>query len=113
VTGGKLKAGARDRKITLQRRGGLVDAFGHEAETWSDLGVVWAERLDVSDGEKWRAAEVAAAISVRFRVLRSTLTAGLGPKDRILSEGQVFDIQGIKQLDRSGFEITANARADL
>ena len=107
-----MRSGARDRRITLQRRGGLVDAFGHEIETWTDLGAVWAERLDISDGERWRAAEVAAVVSTRFRVLRSGLTAGLTAKDRITSEGMVFDIQGIKQIGRAGFEITANARAD-
>lgn len=107
-----MQSGARDRRITLQRRGGLVDAFGHEVESWADLGMVWAERLDISDGERWRAAGVAAAISTRFRVLRSAVTAGLTPKDRIASEGMVFDIQGIKQIGRQGFEITANARAD-
>lgn len=107
-----MQAGARDRKITLQRRGGLIDAFGHEVETWTDLGTVWAERLDVSDGERWRAAEVAAAISVRFRVRATVLTADLTARDRIQSEGRLFDIQGIKQIEREGFEITANARAD-
>ena len=101
-----LQAGARDRRITLQRRGGLTDAFGHEVESWAYLGTVWAERFDISDAERWRAAEVAAVVSTRFRVLRSSLTAGLTAKDRITSEGMVFDIQGIKQIGRAGFEIT-------
>lgn len=102
-----------DRRVTFQRKQGARDAFNAEVETWYDLGTVWAARMDISDGERWRAAEVAAEITTRFRVRVGVLTRSITPADRIRTEGRDYDIQGIKEIAREGFEITANARADL
>ncbi|MBI6628329.1 phage head completion protein [Pontibaca salina] len=74
---------------------------------------VRAERTDISDGERWRASEVAAHVTTRFIVMRSTFTAGITPKDRIVSGDVTFEIVGIKGVERNQMiEITAAARSD-
>jgi SPP1 family predicted phage head-tail adaptor len=105
-----MNAGDLDRRVTLERATVTLDAFGGETQTWATLAEVWAQAMPVSDGEKWRAAEVAATISTRFRIRwRADLRVG----DRLIYDGRVFDIIGVKEIGRrEGLEITASARAE-
>jgi SPP1 family predicted phage head-tail adaptor len=108
-----MKAGNLDRVVQFQRAT-LVDNGLEQVETFANHGApVWASKTDLSDGEKWRAGEVAAGISCRFVVRFSAFTDDLTPKDRLTCEGVSYDIVGIKQQGRrEGLEITAAARVD-
>ena len=109
-----ISAGKLDRRVQFQRFDVTDDGFG-QVETWADHGgPIWASKTDISDGEKWRASEVAASITTRFVVRYSTFTRDLTPKDRLTFEGRVFDIAGIKEIGdrRRWLEITAAARVD-
>lgn len=102
-----------DRRIQFLRAALTDDGFG-QVEAFAPHGQpVPAERKDVSDGERLRAAEVQAHITTRFRVRWSAFTAGITPKDRLTTEGRTYDISGIKELNRRRtLEITAAARVD-
>ena len=104
-----------DRLIQFRRAALSDDGFGM-VETWADHGSpVWASKRDASDAERWRAGEVQASITTRFTVRYSAFTAGITPKDRLVSEdGREFDISGVKEVGarRTFLEITAAARAD-
>jgi head-tail adaptor len=107
-------AGTLDRRVQFLRAA-LVDDGFEDAEVWADHGSpVWAQRSDISDGERWRAGEVQAIITARFLVRSSAFTRALTPKDRMVCEGATFDIVGIKQAPRrrTFLEITAAARPD-
>jgi SPP1 family predicted phage head-tail adaptor len=108
-----LSAGKLNRRVQFQRAT-LVDNSLEQVETFADHGdPVAASKTDLSDGEKWRAGEVAAHISTRFIIRSSAFTRGLTPKDRLTCEGRSYDIVGIKERDRRvSLEITAAARAD-
>lgn len=108
-----MQAGPLDRRVQFLRAT-LADDGLASAETWDDYGLpVWASKADISDGERWRAGEVAAHITTRFRVRWSQFTADITPKDRLECEGRTYDITGIKEIGRrEGIEITAAARAD-
>lgn len=55
-----MKAGQLDRRVQFRRAAVSAGAFG-QAEEWADHGApVWAAKKDVSDGERWRAGDVAA-----------------------------------------------------
>ena len=104
-----------DRRVQFERYTATDDGFG-VVEAWSAHGSpVPAAKKDVSDGEKWRAGEVAAHITARFTVRWSAFTAALTPKDRLTCEGRSYDISGIKEVGarRRWLEIAAAARADL
>jgi head-tail adaptor len=74
---------------------------------------VWAEKLDISDGERLRGEQVGASITTRFRVLYSPVYADLNAKDALLLEGRRYDIVGVKEIGRrEGLEITATATTD-
>lgn len=109
-----MRAGELDSRVQFRRATLHDDGFGM-VEIWSDHGApVWAKKTDISDGERWRADEVQAQITTRFKVRWSTFSAALTPKDRLVCEGVEYDITGIKEVGarREGLEITASARAD-
>ena len=103
-----------DRRVQFERYTASDDGFG-QVQDWAAHGSpVPAEKRDVSDAERMRASEVQAHITSRFRVRSSAFTRDLSPKDRLTCEGLVYDISGIKELDRRRtLEITAAARADM
>ena len=102
-----------DRVITLRRATTATDAFNAPIETWADLAITRGSKMDVSDGERIRAMEVAAQISTRFQIRLSADWADLNPRDRLICDGREYDIVGVKELQRGrGLEISANARAD-
>jgi SPP1 family predicted phage head-tail adaptor len=109
-----LPAGKRDRRLKLQRAYTQKNSLNEEVQTWVTLATVWAEKLDVSDGERVQAAEVGANLTTRFRILHSSTVADLNPRDRCVLGSLVYDIVGCKEIGtREGIEITANARPDL
>ena len=109
-----LPAGKRDRRIVLQRATSTKNGLNEDVKQWSALGTRWAEKLDVSDGEQLRAAQMGATITTRFRVLRrDAVNASLTPRDRIVLGSLVYEITGIKEIDPDGLEITTTARPDL
>lgn len=109
-----MSAGKMDRRITLQRATESDDGFSSAGDkTWSDIATVWAEVITVSDGERWRAGEVAAHVTHRFRIRYSATVADLCPEDRVVYQGDAFNISGVKEIGRRRMiEITASARAD-
>lgn len=73
----------------------------------------WAEKQDVSDSERIRAAQVGATITTRFRVYYSSTLEGLDPTYQIRFGNRLYDVSGVKEIGRrEGLEITATARAD-
>lgn len=109
-----MNAGQLDRRIQFLRAT-LTDDGLSKVETFNPHGYqVWAQKTELSDGERWRAGEVAAHVTARFRVRWSSFTAGLTPKDRLTCEGRTYDIAGIKEIEgrRQWLEITAAARID-
>lgn len=115
-----VRAGDLDRRIQFLRAA-IVDDGYSKSETWADEdgptyhgSVIAAQKTDLSDGEKWRAGEIAATVSARFVVRYSTFTKGITPQDRLECEGVVYEINGIKegQGRRQWLELTCTARSD-
>lgn len=105
-----MDAGKLDRRITIERATVTTDVLGGEVLTWGTLATVWAQVIPVSDGERWRAEEVAATATHWFRIRWGV---GVMPTDRIVYEGDVYLISGVKEIGRhDGQEITASARAE-
>ncbi len=108
-----MLAGNLDRLVQFRRATLAHDGLAN-AETWADHGSPqWAAKRDVSDGERYRAGEVAASLTTRFQVRYSIFTAAITPKDRMTCEGREYNILGIKEVGRrEGLEITAAVRID-
>jgi len=102
--------------ITLERKSVVQNDFGEEVETWLPLvSDLFAEKQDVSDGERVAAAEVSATITTRFRVQWADEYQDLSPLDRLVFEGRTFDISAVKEPPNTYheiLEISAAARAE-
>jgi len=108
-------AGDLDRRITIQRATTTRNEFNEPIETWSDLATVWAERTDASAAESYRAQEVGAEITARFKTSYSLLIASVNPRDRIFFDGHQYNITRVsepKGTRNRWREIDAVARAD-
>lgn len=109
-----IEAGDLDRRIVIERFGVSRDAMNNPVEAWTPLARVWASKRDVSDAERVRSAAVAAVITTRFVIRRSSRVQSVNPKDRITMGTMVYDIVGVKEIGRrEGLEISASAAADL
>lgn len=105
-----MEAGKLDRRIAIERAIKTTDAVGGEVLSWLPLATVWASVAPISDGERWRAAEVSAGVTTRFQIRWG---AAVTVEDRILYDGRVYEIVGVKEIGRrEGQEITASARAE-
>ncbi len=108
-----MRAGTLDRRITIQRKTVLNNAFNEPVETWSDLVIVSASKEDIRDSERLSAQEVGAEITTRFQIRFSHVVADVDPEDRLTFDGRVFAIAAVKEIGRrEGLEITAAARAE-
>ena len=108
-----MKAAKLDRSITIERFTETRDAFNNPVETWTTLATVRASVEHIRDSERWTAQEVGAAATMRFQIRWSSTLAELNAKDRVIYEGDTFDVAAVKELGRrKGLEITAAARAD-
>jgi len=108
-----LRAGDLDRRVELQRLVVTRDRMNAPVQNWSTLAEVAASLFDVSDAERLSNAEVGASVTTRFRIRWSPDVADLNAKDRLVCEGAVYAISGVKQVGRrDGLEITAARRGD-
>jgi SPP1 family predicted phage head-tail adaptor len=103
-----------DRRLTIERATTLgTDGLGHPILAWKELATVACMVRPVSDGERWRAGEIAAQITTRFTIRHG---AGVTPTDRLVFEGRLFNVTGVKEVADAGrrrfVEITASARAE-
>ncbi len=108
-----LDAGRLDRLVQFERASMTTDALNEPVEQWGLLASVWASATPVSDGERFAAGERAAEITMRFRTHHCAVLADLDERDRVVFDGRVYDITGVKEIGRQrGIEVTAAARAE-
>lgn len=111
----QIGAGDLDRRITIERFTSTKNEFNEPVETWAPLATVWAQRKDVSDGEKFAAGQVSSSLRSRFVIRSSSTTKTITPVDRISYDGALWNIHGVKETEqgRNRFiEITAVRNAD-
>jgi SPP1 family predicted phage head-tail adaptor len=108
-----MESGKLDRRITIERANTTKNSDNEPVTAWAELAKRWASKKDVSDGEKIRAAEVGATVTTRFQVRWDSVTKTITGADRIVYDGQVYEIEGTKELERrEGVEITASRQND-
>ncbi|WP_299376665.1 phage head closure protein [uncultured Tateyamaria sp.] len=93
-----------NRRLTLETPGRVADGAGGFAETWTTLGVVWAE-LTARTGRERQVA--AAALSmVPFRIVVRGAPMGHPerplPDQRFRDGGRVFHIRSVAERDGDG-----------
>lgn len=97
-----MKAGALDRKITIQRVTTGSTASGAVSETWATLVTLRAELVQASTAEFQRAfgASTETAAIFRTRFYSSPYYGDVTVADRVSYEGATFSIVEIKEIGR-------------
>jgi len=102
-----VKAGALDRRLTIQSRALTPNARGDEIASWSDTATVWANRRDVSGREFFSSSEIRADISTVFRIRHRD---GVSVLDRVVEDGLTYDIVHIARIGRrEGLDLVCRA----
>jgi SPP1 family predicted phage head-tail adaptor len=103
-----MRAGKMDRLATLKHRELSRNAHGEQVPTYTDYAEVWAEKLDLRGREFFSAQQTNAESTVKFRIRHRT---DMVLTDRIVCEGNTYDIQQIAEIGRrDGLELIATAR---
>lgn len=113
-----VSPGNLDRRLTIQRSISSDGPFNEPVETWTDLITIWARRRDASDSQKieyMAAGKTGSFIVSRFTIRSTEVARSITPLDRIIHDGKVWDIKGVKEADEGRhrfLEITASRDAD-
>ncbi|MCQ0989935.1 phage head closure protein [Jiella marina] len=107
-----MKAGKLDRKITISRETETetetVDRYGTAASTWTPIVTVAAQRVTMSTDEFLAASGERTETAIVFRIRHR---ADVTLSDRVIFEGQAFDLVEIKEIGRrEGLELRCEAR---
>lgn len=105
-----ISAGNLDRIIQFLRADMVDDGYQSRPGAYVPHGEkVWAALRYVSDRERYAAGTVGVDAVARVTVRYSSFTAGITHSDRLLCEGRVFGVVGIKETGRRQWiEITAS-----
>lgn len=107
-----MKSGPRDDLITIERNSGSSEnAFGEITESWATYTTAWAQVIYGSGSERRDAGLEGADQPATFRVLAGTETLAVTVADRIVFDGDNWDITNVSPLKRDGVEYTAIRRA--
>lgn len=107
-------SGSLNRRATFQRATVTFNSFNEEVETWSTLASVFINRRDASAGESYKAQEVGGQLSIRFTIRYSSDVADLNPRDRVLYNGAVYNITGVREIMRNRWmEVDAVIQPDV
>lgn len=100
--------------VTFQRAVIERNGLGEGVETWTTLATRKAAHTDVQDAEAVRAAAVGSQLTARFRVRWSSTISTLNPRDRLVHRSRVYNIVGVKVVERNRLlEISAAAASDV
>lgn len=104
-----MRAGALDRRVTIERFTVTQDEYGEEIEEWAPLTTVSAQVIQQSGREFLAAEAMQAEVRVLFRLrwiddIRET--------DRVSYGDRLHNIQEVKELGRrEGLELMTVAAA--
>lgn len=122
-----MRAGRMDRRITLQRRTAVQDAFGEEVITWVTVSASRAASVGPVRGEeRFTSAQFISKEQTEFRIRWSASLASFNPLDRIvypaidgespeeIAEHRIYDVMSVQELGRQeGLVIRAARRSEV
>ena len=102
-------AGARNARVTFQRRAVTPDGFGNQAGDWQDLCGPYSVRLTPGVGrEEVLAQRLAGVQPVTIMALKCSALAAVDDSCRAVNvrTGETYDIVDISNLDERAIELT-------
>lgn len=97
-----MKAGKLRHRITLQAQSATQDAFGGQANTWTDVATVWAEIITL-EGRELLAAQAVHNES-RYKIRIRGIAGGVNPAWRVKFGSRYFNILNAMNAEERGIE---------
>lgn len=112
-----MDAGKLDRRIQFQRFSLVDDGFS-SVEAWANHGdPVWCRRrYNAASGSlsaRIEQDQVVEFSDTKFEIRSSAFALGITVNDRLICDGETFEIKGIQPIGRSMIEIKGRARAGV
>ena len=108
-----IRAGALDRRITIQGKITTQDDFGGEVVTWGDVATVWAEELELRGIERYALRQFVGHALRTFRIRWSATVAVVTTEHQIIYNGRTFDITDVREIGRrEGIELDCYAPSE-
>lgn len=102
-----------DRQVRLERRHIMQSESGQPTECWRALATVWGSRAPVRGWERTAGPGPAAHEEVAFEIRWALGLGDLDAKDRIVCDGETYDVQAVQEIGRRrGLKIIATRKAD-
>lgn len=93
-----MRLGKLNRRITIRRLvEGQRDVLNAPVQRWADVGTIFAQKMQQSPVESWKAGQTAAQSEEVFRVRWTRRTAAITPKDRLIEGSTTYDIIGTRE----------------
>lgn len=107
-----MRAGQLRERVEIQRRTATRNSFNEPIEIWVAAGTVWAEVNFEMGREEPIAQQVVAGHAARFIMRTNILSRSLAATDRLIWNGQAWDIFSvIPSARRDSIEARASAVA--
>jgi SPP1 family predicted phage head-tail adaptor len=112
-----MEAGERDRRIVIEQLAQSIATTGFPVETWTTLRTMYAQKLDLSGTERFRADQLSASYDTRWEINyvadMDPNLVGVSKQRRIVHAGQTHDIVAASEIGRrEGIELLTLAKAD-
>lgn len=123
-----MQGGKLDRRIDIERKAIVQDAYGQQIETWGKISARRAaSAVPVSGDERFASSQFVGKKVLEFRIRYSAALANVNPLDRIVypagaadsptpepAEHEIYDIQDVREIGRrEGLQIFAISRAEV
>lgn len=110
-----MRAGVKDRRITLETKTVSRNGVGDEVETWATVSTLWAQRVEGSKvAERFAANQTFATVTTIFKVGYWPAYGLISPDThRIVFDARIYNILGALEIGRKdGVELLCVARGE-
>ena len=101
-------------RITVQRLAGTADAAGHidgnTESNWTTYTTAWASVRSRGGREFWRVSQVQSDVDFVFNCPWSKMLENATPDMRILSDGKVYEILSVINVDLANETVEIQTR---
>ncbi len=108
-----MSIGQKRFRVVFQKAVVSKDDFGEPDKSWSDICTSWALIQPIKGAERMVANQPVADIDHRIITRSRSELASLGPDDRALWNGHIYDIRSVIPLGHRRDELEIMAREHL
>lgn len=99
-----MDIGRLDKRISIESRSATLDSYGQEINSWSVVGVVWANVKPIGGREKMKAMQIDSLLThtVAIRFDKRFMPPRTVDAWRIVYDSRLFNIVAAMDLDEAG-----------